>query len=252
MNVALVTGGSRGIGAACVRALCASGTSVFFTYVSARDAADALVRELGPERVACVPCDVSRSETLPAVVEACRARFGGLDVLVNNAAIFAENPFDADSFDAWRSGWQRTFAVNLFGAADLAWLALRVMRGNAAGPHGVRGRIVNVTSRSAHRGELTFADYGASKAALQNLTKSLARSCAGHGIVAFNVAPGFIETDMTTVAIAEHGDRIRADIPGARIGTAAEVGSIVAFLASGGADYASGTTIDVNGASYVR
>ena len=252
MSVAFVTGGSRGIGAASVRALHAGGASVFFTYVSARDAADDLVRELGAERVACMACDVARSETLPAIVDACVARFGALDVLVNNAAIFAENPFDGDSFEEWRNGWQRTFAVNVFGAADVAWLALRAMRRNVPGPLGVRGRIVNVTSRAAHRGELTFADYGASKAALQNFTKSLARSCAADGIVAFSVAPGFIATDMALDAIAREGDRIRAEIPGGRIGTPQEVGSIVAFLASGGADYASGTTVDVNGASYVR
>jgi NAD(P)-dependent dehydrogenase (short-subunit alcohol dehydrogenase family) len=134
----------------------------------------------------------------------------------------------------------------------LAWLALREMRARPAGPHGVRGRIVNVASRSAHRGEVTFADYGASKAALVNLTKSLARGCARDGIVAFSVAPGFIETDMAAGSLASEGERIRGEIPAGRVGSPEEVASIVAFLASGAADYASGTTIDVNGASYVR
>lgn len=252
MSVALVTGGSRGIGAASVRALHAAGAAVYFTYVDARAAAEALVRELGPERSACARCDIACAQTLPPLVDACIERYGRLDVLVNNAAIFAENPFDAQSYAAWRSGWQRTFAVNLFGAADLAWLALRAMRSNAPDARGVRGRIVNVTSRAAHRGELTFADYGASKAALQNLTKSIARSCAREGFVAFNVAPGFIGTDMTTEALARDGEHIAAEVPSGRIGTPDEIGSIVAFLASGAADYATGTTIDVNGASYVR
>jgi 3-oxoacyl-[acyl-carrier protein] reductase len=250
--IALVTGGSRGIGAASVRALHAVGNAVFFTYLGERERAEALVRELG-ERAACARCDVGDASALPALVDACLQRFGGLDVLVNNAGVSADNPFDGDDYDRWRAGWARTFAVNLFGAADLAWLAMRAMRArNALGSYGVRGRIVNVASRSAHRGELAYADYAASKAALVNLTKSIARGCARDGIVAFAVAPGFIETDMAAPELAVRRNALEADIPGGRIGTPQEVASIVAFLASGGADYASGTTVDVNGGSYVR
>ena len=179
-------------------------------------------------------------------------RFGALDALVNNAAVYADNPFDGDDYAAWRASWERTFAVNVFGAADCTWLALRAMRRNEPSGNGTRGRIINVTSRAAHRGELRFADYGASKAALANLTRSLARACAADGVVAFNVAPGFIETDMAAEALLSDGDAIRAEIPGGRVGTPDEVAAIVAFLASGAADYATGTTIDVNGASYVR
>jgi 3-oxoacyl-[acyl-carrier protein] reductase len=250
-RVALVTGGSRGIGAAIVRAFHADGYAVFFTFARAAAAAEELVRELGDERCATAPCELASAD-LAAVVQRCVARFGTLDVLVNNAGTFAENRFDGDDFDLWRAGWQRTFAVNLFGAADLVWLALRAMRDNPPGPTGTRGRIVNVTSRAAHRGEREFADYGASKAALANLTRSLARGCASEGIVAFNVAPGFIETEMAADALREHGELIRAEIPSGRVGTAAEVAGIALFLASGAADYATGTTIDVNGASYVR
>jgi len=249
---ALVTGGSRGIGEAVVRALHATGASVFATYLRGEARALALETELG-RRVAFARCDVADSATLPALVDACVARFGRLDVLVNNAAIFAENPFDGDDYARWREGWSRTFAVNVFGAADLTWLALRVMRAQAPqGVAGVRGRIVNVASRAAHRGELTFADYGASKAALVNLTKSLARSCAREGIVAFAVAPGFIQTEMAASELAARRGEIEGEIPGRRVGAPEEVASIVAFLASGAADYATGTTIDVNGASHVR
>ena len=251
-RVALLTGGSRGIGAACVRALHADGIAVAFSYVAARDAAEALVRELGTERAAAFPCDVADADALPALVDACVARFGRIDTVVNNAAIFAENPFDGTDYAAWRRGWARTFDVNLHGSANLAWLAMRAMRAQARGAAGVRGRIVNVASRAAHRGELTFADYGASKAALVNLTKSIARGCAADGIVAFAVCPGFIATDMAAEAIELDGERIRGEIPSGRIGTPQDVAAIVAFLASGKADYATGTAIDVNGASYVR
>ncbi len=251
-NVALVTGGSRGIGAAIVRSLAASGFSVYFTYAHDGAAAEALVRGCGSERVACDRNDLAAAEELPELLERCLTRFGHIDTLVNNAGIFAENPFDGDDYSAWRARWRRTFDVNVFGPADLAWLAMRTMRSQPPNERGTRGRIINVVSRAAHRGETTFADYGASKAALANLTKSIARGCARDGIVAFAVAPGFIETEMSALALATHGQTIRAEIPSGRVGTPEEVATIVAFLASGLADYATGTTIDINGASYVR
>lgn len=251
-TVVLVTGGSRGIGAEIVRALARDGARVYFTYARDAAAAHALARECGEARVACKRSDVGDPDAHAPLVAAVLARFGRLDVVVNNAGIFAENPFDGDDFAAWRAGWKRTFEVNLFGAVDLAYHAMRAMRAQSPGERGVRGRVINVVSRAAHRGETTFADYGASKAGLVNLTKSIARGCARDGIVAFAVAPGFIETDMATETLAVQGDAIRADIPSGRVGGPGEVASIVAFLASGGADYATGTTIDVNGASYVR
>jgi NAD(P)-dependent dehydrogenase (short-subunit alcohol dehydrogenase family) len=191
--------------------------------------------------------DLADAASLEAVVERCVERLGGIDVLVNNAGIFAENPFDGDDLAAWRDGWRRTFAVNVFAAADLAWLAIRAMRRTKS-----PGTIVNVASRAAHRGELRFADYGASKAALINLTKSIARACAADGITAFAVAPGFIATEMAARALATSGAAIAAEIPSGRVGRAEDVGGIIAFLASPLAAYATGSTIDVNGASYVR
>jgi len=242
----LLTGGSQGIGAAAVRALHAAGAQVMFTYRKRDDLAHALCAELGAG-VSARYADLADPESLPDLVHACVSSLGGIDVLVNNAGIFAENPFGGDDLAAWRRGWQRTFAVNLFAAADLAWLAMREMRRAKT-----RGTIVNVASRAAHRGELNFADYGASKAALINLTKSIARSCARDGITAFAVAPGFIATEMSAEALETDGAAIAAEIPSGRIGTPADVGGVIAFLASPLATYATGTTIDVNGASYVR
>ena len=244
-SVALVTGGSRGIGASIVRALHEAGASVFFTFLSRRDEADELATALGA-RVACVQCDLADGATLPGLVAACVARFGGLDTLVNNAATFERNPFDGDDFEAWRAGWRRTFDVNVFGAADLSWAAMRHMRAHGG------GRIINVASRAAHRGELVYADYGASKAALVNLTKSIARSCAHDGVLAFAVAPGFIETEMAARDLATHRSAIVAEIPLGRVGGPDDVAGIVAFLASPMAEYLNGATIDVNGGSYVR
>ncbi len=241
----LITGGSRGIGAAAVRALHAAGASVFFTYLSGAAESAALCAELGP-RTASARCDLGDHDALPGLVDACVRAFGGLDVLVNNAAVFDLNPFDGDDYRAWRAGWERTFAINVFGCANLAWLAMRHMR-----KHG-GGRIINVASRAAHRGELEFADYGASKAALVNLTKSIARSCARDGITAIAVAPGYVDTEMAATDLARDGERIVGEIPLRRVGTADEIAAFIAFLASPVADYANGATIDLNGASDVR
>jgi NAD(P)-dependent dehydrogenase (short-subunit alcohol dehydrogenase family) len=241
----LLTGGSRGIGAACVRALHAQGASIAFTYNRDAAAAEQLCADLG-ERVTAVHCDLADHASLPQLLETAISRLGSVETLINNAATFDENPFFENSYDAWRAGWERTFAVNVFGAAHLTYLALQHMRARGG------GRIVNIASRAAHRGELTFADYGASKAALVNLTKSIARSCAAENIVSVAIAPGFIETEMAAEELARRRAEIEGEIPLGRIGTPADVASIVAFFASGGGDYANGATIDVNGGSYVR
>ncbi|MDQ2817641.1 MAG: SDR family oxidoreductase [Candidatus Eremiobacteraeota bacterium] len=244
-KVVLLTGGSRGIGAAAVRALHEAGARVFFCYRQDEAEARRLEARLGAN-VAGRRCDIADPDALPPLVTECVDRFGRIDVLVNNAAIFFDNPFDGDDYSAWRALWQRTFAVNIFAAANLTWLVIRQMRAQGG------GRIINIASRAAHRGEIMFADYGASKAALVNLTKSIARACARDGVVSFCVAPGFIETDMARGELAARRSEIEAEIPAGRIGTAADVAGIIAFLASGLADYSSGATIDVNGGSYVR
>jgi 3-oxoacyl-[acyl-carrier protein] reductase len=245
-QVVLVTGGSSGIGAAAVRCLHAAGASVFFTFLNHESRAAALASELG-DRVAYRRCDVADHDSLPALVEECVKRFGRINVLVNNAAIFAENAFTSRDYAQWRQGWQHTFDVNIFGAAHLAWLVMHQMRTQGGG-----GKIINVASRAGHRGELTFADYGASKAALLNLTKSIARSCAPEGIVALAVAPGFIETEMAAPDLASRRGEIENEIPLGYVGTADDVAHVITFLASSLATYANGATIDVNGGSYVR
>lgn len=244
MNV-LLTGGSRGIGRAAARALHEAGASVFFTYNRESEQANALCKELG-SRAWAQQCDVADHAALPALVDAALGKMGSIDVLVNNAAIFAENPFFGTDYDSWRKGWQHTFDVNLFGAANLTFLVLQHMRERK------HGKILNIVSRAAHRGELTFADYGASKAALTNLTKSIARSCSKDGIVAIAIAPGFIETDMAAPDLEERGEELAAEVPMGYVGKPEEVATIIAFFASDAANYANGATIDVNGGSYVR
>ncbi len=241
----MLTGGSRGIGAATLRALHAAGHRIGFTYNRSAAAAAELAAELG-DRAAPLQCDLADHDALPLLIEKCEERLGPIDTLINNAAAFEENPFFGNSFDAWREGWERTFAVNVFGTVHLTYVVLQRMRERGG------GRIINVVSRAAHRGELSFADYGASKAALTNFTKSLARSCAPQGIVALAIAPGFIETEMAADELLRRRSEIEAEIPLGRIGTPRDVASIIAFFAGGNGDYANGATIDVNGGSYVR
>ncbi len=244
-TVVLLTGGSSGIGAATVRSLHRAGATVFFTYLTHESRAEALARELG-ERIAYQRCDVAEHDRLPALVETCVNRFGRIDVCVNNAATFSENSFTARDYAAWRQGWQRTFDVNIFGAAHLAWLVMHQMRAQRT-----KGKIINVASRAGQRGEPS-GDYGASKAALLNLTKSIARSCARDGIVAMAVAPGYIETERVASNIAERRAEIEGEIPLGYVGSADDVAHVITFLASPLATYANGATIDVNGGSYVR
>lgn len=243
--VVLLTGGSRGIGASAVRALHRDGAEIAFTYTNNAEPAKELARELG-DRAFALRCDLADYDALPGVIDACLDRYGRIDVLVNNGAIFEDNPFFDNDYASWRRGWERTFSINLFGGVHLTYLALQRMRAQGS------GKIVNVASRSAHRGELSVADYGASKAALVNFTKSIARSCGRYGIKAIAIAPGFIETDMAAPDLSTRRAELEAEVPLGYIGSADDVGEIIAFFASSKGDYASGATIDLNGGSYVR
>ena len=188
--------------------------------------------------------DVGNPDDVKAMIEAVVDRWERLDVLVNNAAVFDLNRFEGEDYAAWQRGWQRTFDVNVFGAANAAYLAMQVMRRNGG------GKIINVASRAAFRGETEFADYGASKAALVNLTRSIARACAKDNIVASCVAPGFILTEMAKSEIEAHYDDIVNQIPLRRVGSVDDVASAILFLASPMADYLNGVTIDINGGSW--
>ncbi|HYM59657.1 MAG TPA: SDR family oxidoreductase [Thermoanaerobaculia bacterium] len=243
-KVILITGASRGIGRAAAIRMSRAGAQVAINYNRSESEAAALVAELGEERTLAVRADVGNAAEVETMIDAVVARFGRLDILVNNAATFDINPFDGADFTAWKRGWERTFAVNVFGAAHAAFLAMRVMRKNGG------GKIINVASRAAYRGETEFADYGASKAALVNLTISIARGCAHDNIIASCVAPGFIETDMARSELAAHHDEIINQIPLRRVGTPEDIAAAIHYLASPMGDYINGATIDVNGGSW--
>ncbi|HLJ74222.1 MAG TPA: SDR family NAD(P)-dependent oxidoreductase [Thermoanaerobaculia bacterium] len=240
-KVVLVTGASRGIGKQAAIRLARAGASVAVNYHQSEKEGAEVAKQIGGLPVRA---DVSDPQQTESMIGAVIARFGRIDVLVNNAAIFDLNPFDGDDYAKWRRGWQQTFALNVFGAANAAFLAMRSMR-----QHG-GGKIINIASRAAFRGETEFADYGASKAALVNLTISIARGCAKDNITSNCVAPGFIETDMASGEIEKHREDIINQIPLRRVGSVDDVASVILFLASPMADYLNGVTVDVNGGSW--
>ncbi|MGA7616404.1 MAG: SDR family oxidoreductase [Thermoanaerobaculia bacterium] len=240
----LITGASRGIGREAAILLGRAGAYVAVNFLSREAAAQEVVTSIGAERAFAVKADVGNPSDCSNMVDEVVDRFGRIDVLVNNAAIFAYNPFYGGDYENWQRGWHRTFEVNVFGAANLVHLVLPLMRAQGG------GKIINVASRAAFRGETEFADYGASKAALVNLTRSLARACAGDGIIATCVAPGFIETDMAQSELQNKRAELTAQVPTGRIGTAEEVANTILFLASPLSDYLAGATIDINGGSW--
>jgi 3-oxoacyl-[acyl-carrier protein] reductase len=243
-KVALVTGASRGIGRAIAKRLADAGASVGINYARSREEAEKVAKEAGGDCCLVVQADLSDPGQVAVMIDRVADRFGRLDILVNNAAVFELNPFDRDDYDGWVEAWKRTFDVNVFGAANAAFLAVRLMRKQAG------GTIINIASRAASRGETEFADYGASKGALMNLTRSIARGCARWNITSNCVNPGFIETEMAAEEIAKRGEEIRGEIPLGRIGTPRDVAEVVLFLASPLANYLNGATIDVNGGSW--
>lgn len=240
-----MTGGSRGIGRAVVQAFAEAGDRVAIHHRDSATLAEKLRAGLpgGPHCV--VRADIADPAAVQSMVDTAVAELGGLDVLVNNAGVFTPHPILDTPYEQWQREWQRTLAVNLLGAANTIWCAVRHM--------GPGGRIVNVSSRGAFRGEPDQPAYGASKAGLNALGQSLAVALAPQGIAVATVAPGFVETDMTSEHLKPpHGDAIRAQSPFRRVARAEEVAAAVLWLASPEAEWASGAILDLNGASYLR
>ena len=241
----LVTGGSRGIGAAVARAFAGRWDRVAVHYGARREQAEAVVAALPGEGHLAVGADLADAEAVRAMVDAAAEGLGGLDVLINTARVFLEHVVDEVSYEDWQRAWRETLEVNLVGAANTAWCAARHL--------GSGGRIVNVASRGAFRGEPRAPAYGASKAGMIAMAQSLARALGPRGIAVTAVAPGFVETDMAAEELSgERGVARRAESPFNRVSTPEEVAAAVLWLASPLAEMASGTVIDVNGASYLR
>jgi 3-oxoacyl-[acyl-carrier protein] reductase len=242
----LVTGASRGIGAAVARAMGKAGARVAIHYRDQRQAATALAAQIGA--VAEVfQADLSRVEECIALWKAVIGRFGRVHTLVNNAGVALSSPMESATGD-WLDGWDTTMAVNLRAPAILSKLAIEHFL--AAGG----GRIINISSRAAFRGDQPpYLAYAASKGGLVALTRSIARGYGKAGILAFNVAPGFTRTDMAKGFLDQYGeDYATSDIALRRLTEPDDIAPFVVFLASGLGDHSTGCTIDVNAGSYVH
>lgn len=245
----LVTGSSRGIGAAIAQAFAQAGDRVAVHYrAGAREAAAVAAALPGAGHVT-VQGDLADPGAVRAMVDDAASGLHGLDVLVNNAGIYLPQQVVGGSYEQWQQAWRQTLEVNLTGAANATWCAVQHM--TAGGRRG--GRVINVGSRGAFRGEPRHPAYGVSKAGLHSLGQSLARALAPHGIAVTSVAPGYVETDMTAAELATpRGQELRAQSPFGRVASPQEIAAAVLYLASPQAEWASGTIIDLNGASYLR
>lgn len=243
----LVTGASRGIGRAIARRFAGGGARLAVHYHTGREAAERTRAALpgGPHLI--VGADIADAAAVERMVDTAADGLGGLDILINNAGIWAAHPPAEASYADWQAAWRRTLDTNLVGAANACWCAARRMMRRGG------GRIVNVSSRGAFRGEPAAPAYGAAKAGLNALSQSLALALAPHGIFVGAVAPGFVTTDRVAWRLdGPEGEYIRRQSPLGRVATPDEVAHAVAFLASAGAEFTTGAILDVNGASYLR
>ena len=242
----LVTGGARGIGEAVSRRFAEAGARVAVHYGAGRERAEALARELGAGAQA-IGADLADPRAAAALWGEAEQRFGAVHVLVNNAGVaIASSPEAEDA--AFLADWERTFAVNATAPALIcrAACASFALRGD--------GRIVNIASRAAFRGDAPdYLAYAASKGALVALTRSIARGWGRRGVKAFVVAPGFTRTEMAQAFIDRYGEAYAtSDLALPTLTEPDDVAPTVVFLASGLADHATGASVDVNAASYVR
>ncbi len=242
----LVTGASRGIGKAVALQLANSGAIVAAQYQKDRSAAEDL-RAQYPHNIHLFQADFSQSTSVVTLYDQTVDALGGLDVLVNNAGLALHAPMNTEDLQ-WLDQWTLTLQVNLTAAALLCKKAILDFSEQN------RGIIINISSRAAFRGDTSdYLAYAASKGGLMSLTKSIARAYGKKGIVAFDIAPGFVKTDMAQSFIDQYGeDLVLNDIALNDLTTPHDIAPIITLLASGLANHATGTTIDVNAGSYIH
>jgi len=243
----LITGASRGIGRATAQAFATQGDRVAIHHRRSPNLAAGVLAGLPGTGHTVVQADITDPAQARRMVDEAAVRLGGLDVVVNNAGVYLPHPVTEVSYEEWQAAWRRTLDVNLIGPANVTWCAVQHMI-----PRG-GGRIVNVSSRGAFRGEPGQPAYGASKGGLNAFGQSLAVALGPYGIAVATVAPGFVDTEMAAERVnGPDGDQVRAQSPFNRVARPEEIAAAVVYLASPDAEWASGTIVDLNGASYLR
>jgi len=246
-KVVLVTGGTRGIGRAISLAFGKAGAKVALVYYSNEEEAlvtKALMKDMDHY---LIRSDVSRPEEVRKLVNDVTFKYGQIDILINNAGVYIPHEIDKLPYNEWQYKWEKTIAVNLNAPANICFCVANYMT------HQGSGKIINITSRGAYRGEPDHPAYGAAKAGLNSFTQSLAKKLAGYGIFVAALAPGFVETDMAKPYLSgDKGKEIKAQSPLNRAASPQEIARAVLFLSSEGIDYMTGAIIDMNGASYFR
>jgi 3-oxoacyl-[acyl-carrier protein] reductase len=243
-KVALVTGGTRGIGAATARAFVEAGARVAVGYERAKKQADLLIEELGAENCAAFACDLGRADTGRDLVASTIERFGALDILIVNHGVWPPEDVAIDQMD--EAQWRRTIAVNVDAVFSLTKYAVAQMKKSS---REIKGHIVFVASTAAQRGEAFHADYAASKGALVSMTKGLATELARDRIYVNCVAPGWVDTEMSAPALADAKTRekVLASIPLGRVGSPEEIAAPILFLCTARAGFITGEIMNVNG-----
>ncbi len=243
----LITGASGGIGRAAAIECASKGAMIGVHYHNNPDRAEATLQALPGDGHRLYQCDITDPEAVEQLIDRANDELDGLDVLVNNAGISKRHHVADIDYATWRNTWQKIVDTNLTSAANLSFCAAQKMIARGG------GRIVNVSSRGAFRGEPQMPWYGASKAGMNAMGQSLAQALGPKGVQVYTVAPGFVETEMAKATLASpEGDSIRNQSSMGRVARPEEIANTIGFLAFEAPVFMTGCIVDVNGASYLR
>jgi NAD(P)-dependent dehydrogenase (short-subunit alcohol dehydrogenase family) len=243
----LITGASGGIGRAAAIECASRGARIGVHYNGNRERAESTLAALAGDGHQLFQCDITDPAAAELLIADANQALDGLDVLVNNAGISQRHQFDEIDYATWQQTWQRIVDTNLTAASNLCFCAGKKMIARGG------GRIVNVSSRGAFRGEPLMPWYGASKAGMNAMGQSLAQALGPKGVFVYTVAPGFVETEMAAAVLASpEGDNIRNQSSIGRVAQPEELGKTIGFLAFEAPEFMTGCIVDVNGASYLR
>ena len=243
----LVTGSSSGIGRAIAQAFAESNATVAVHYHSNKNGGKETLNSLTGEGHIVVQGDISQPDEASRIVEKVVTGLDRMDILVNNAALIEQFNFDDLSYEEWVSVWDRTLGANLVGHTNVTFCAAKQMKTQGG------GKIVNISSRGAFRGEPTAPAYGASKAGMNAFGQSMAQALIKHNIFIYTLAPGYVETDrVAPILEGPEGENIKNQSPFGRVAKPEEVARAAVLLASEGTDFMTGCIVDINGASYLR